>query len=208
MADTVFSNHYTSTTSGESVEVGFKPGVGSNSGVVSSGTAITNVGAGVNHSRVRTSLATATIPVTVGSPAAAWATGDFVRLLTMRSSDRIVDIRIWTDATLAAATALATDIGIYLAGLNHDGAVVDVDLFGTAFNLMSASPVARVSVFDDGALADEHRYLPLWAALSIGAGTDTSDPEVLYDIALTMGTVTGAVVAGEVFLEVEYIAGD
>ena len=201
----VFSNAYTSTVSGSTVEIGYGPSTGTSGGVVTDGATVITEGVALQHVRTRRNLAVATIPV-LASDGTIWATADTVRMMTIKSNDRIIEMNVWTDSALTAVTTLTCDVGLALTGREHDGAVVDVNIFDVALDI-STAPVVRADIFDNGALTDDHRYLPAWALAGIGDGTDTEDPMVLYDILLTM-VVAGATTAGKLWLEVIYVAGD
>lgn len=149
--------------------------------------------AGLGHSRMRYARLKTSLSVAVTAVAP-----DVIRLKTVKSSDRINAIFV---SSTGASTVFAANLGIYLAGLDHDGAVVDADLFASALALNGG--LARVESFAESAvLTDEERGDMLWELLGL-----TEDPKLLYDLAWT---VTGAVTtATEVtIVELFYTAGD
>jgi len=161
--------------------------------------------AGTAGSRLRT----ARFPVTVAS-GRDFASGDIIRMGTLRSGDRIVDIRLGNDQFPASTTV---DLGIYLTnGAAHGGAVVDADLFGSAIDLNTARTAALVSVFGENAATSgvgaTDSGKTLWQLADIGAATLTADPRVEYDLALTLvgnPSATGADL--DIVLIVDFISG-
>lgn len=124
--------------------------------------------------------------------------GDELRMIRMKSSDRIFRLSWASDG---GSTTYAANLGLYLAGSNADGALVDADLFAAALALATGSVLA--DVFAANNLADEDRGKQLWQLADIGAATLTADPKVEYDIVLT-STATGTTVVETVLLMVEY----
>jgi hypothetical protein len=157
-------------------------------------------GAGISHGRVRYKRAQIE-----GMP----LTTDTVRFCTFKSSDRILEAYLITDGGCTAGTV---DVGIALSGHNHDGALVDVNVFADA--LVVSTLTARIDMMADGgadniAAAGENyqRGLTMWELAAMGAGTDTVDPRVNYDILLTP-TVSLSVADAILTVEFVYTAGD
>lgn len=96
------------------------------------------------------------------------------------SNARMDSIRLFNDAD----ATLAADVGVYAA----NGAVVDADFFASAVAFSAASTVGVDVTHESGVFNIDDVDKPLWQALGL-----TSDPCVLYDIALTLtGAATGA----------------
>lgn len=151
--------------------------------------------AGVAHPRLRRKQAR----VVVGTGA---TIGQQLRMMTFKSSDRIYNMVVSANG----GTAGAADIGAYRAGSNHDGAVLDADLFASALTI--AGGVARVDNFAEaGTLGALQRGLRLWEQLVVGGQTWTADPMLEIDI---VATITTAVTVSllTLILEVEYTSGD
>ena len=148
--------------------------------------------AGIGHSRLRKMRPSVTLPL---SPV--FAIGDVARMATFKSADRIFAILVNNDGN---STLTAVDIGVYLAGLAHDGNVVDVNRFASA--LAINAPGNRVEGFTEDTLLGPDRGNELWRLLGL-----TEDPFVSYDIALT---ATAAVATGDelVRLEIDYTSSD
>jgi hypothetical protein len=128
-------------------------------------------------------------------------------MMTFKSGDRLLEMWLASDGTSAAG---AVDVGLSLTGSNHDGALVDVDLFGTA--IVTSTAMERSEALVEAALAKattvkSGRGLPLWEAAAIGAGSDTSDPGVQYDILLTP-TTSFTSADSIITLEAYYTSGD
>jgi len=151
---------------------------------------------GIKHGRVRYNRATITgLPLQTAP--------DVLRFFTMKSGDRLLELLLSSDGGSGAG---AIDVGIYLAGTDHTGAVVDADLFASAQAISTA--IERTDIFNESAvLQHEDHGKTLWALAAIGAGSDTVDPEVLYDIC---GTVTTSFTTTDSILTLEayYTAGD
>lgn len=178
---TLFSNHYGTGQANTSVSTGYK------------------ASAGINHARARIKQARITVPIggTGGTANDVW------RLMTFKSSDRIFSLLVTVTGTGGAGAA---HLGLYKAGANHDGAVIDTDLFASALSLINA--IARVDQFKEAAtLEDEDRGKTLWELADEGAGTYTSDPMEEWDLTAEISTTT-TTAATEVLVEVLYTSGD
>lgn len=133
---------------------------------------------GIKHARMRVSIARIS---------ALALTTDTIRMITLKSSDRLWKLQMIANGGSAAG---AVDVGLYLAGSAHDGAEVDADLFASAVTISSAIDFsdAGSDVFDESDLAGTDRGKAMWALGAIGDGSDTSDPNVAYDIVITPST--------------------
>ncbi len=131
------------------------------------------------------------------------AAAEEVRCFTLKSGDRPFQMRWSTDSTWAGS-ALTADIGLYTPGGAHDGAVLDIDLFASATDILAT--IARADVLTEaGTIEDHHRQIPLWEMLALGAGSDTTDPFLEYDVVITFKTVTTMTVQDRIFLEMDYV---
>jgi hypothetical protein len=152
------------------------------------------VSVGVKHGRIRYNRSMIT---------GLCLSAEVLRFFSMKSSDRLLELMISSDG---GSTAGACDFGIYLSGNAHDGAVQDVDLFASAQAISTA--IARTDIFNESAvLQHEDRGKTLWELLAVGAGTDTVDPQVFYDICGTV-TTTFTDAVSILVLEAYYTAGD
>ena len=158
------------------------------------------VSAGIGHGRLRYKRARAN---------GLFLTSDTLRMMTFKSSDRITELLLTYDG---ANTGGAVNVGLYLSGSNHAGAVVDADLFCTA--LTTTTLGVRTDILGEAGSAliavageDEVRGLPLWKQATYGAGADTVDPMTEYDIVITPSTsISGA--DSIMTLEAYYTSGD
>ena len=152
------------------------------------------ISAGIGHARLRYKKALCTVMA---------LTTDQIRFMTFKSSDRIVSILV---SATGGSTAGALDVGLHLTGNNHDGAVIDKDLFGAALDTKGA--LARTESFiEAGTLTEADRAKPLWVVAAIGAASYTVDPGVQFDLSGVPSTsFTDAVEVMTV--EVWYTAGD
>ncbi len=153
--------------------------------------------AGISHGRMRKKIARVTLDLLP-----VFTTNDIARLMQFKSSDRIFEILLTSGGD---STVLTTDLGIYESGNNHDGAVVEVDIFGA--DLVVNGVLARADQFTVGALDNFDRGLTLWELAAIGAATFTEDPFLDFDLALT---ATAATTTDDepIVCEVLYTSGD
>lgn len=105
-------------------------------------------------------------------------TSDLARMIVLPSRARIWQLFLATDG---AATAGATDVGLYYAGSNADGAVIDADYFATAVVVTSASS-ADIYAERSAALA-VNRGKMLWELAGL-----SSDPQSMMHITMTPST--------------------
>lgn len=155
-----------------------------------------NPDAGISHGRVRYKRAQVT---------ALALTTDTIRMFTMRSDHRLIELVISSDGTSGAG---AVNVGLYLTGSAHDGAVLDADLFGSAVTISTA--IHRTAVLVESAvLQHEDGGKRLWEMVVIGADplSWTVDPQLRFDVVLVPSTsFTGT--ASILTLEAYYTAGD
>lgn len=183
----VYSPHFTSQTVAAltdtpAIEAGYK------------------ASAGIAHARLRTKIVHGSVG-TVGM-----ASGDELRLCRFKSSDRIISIKGASDG---GSTTYAADLGLYLAGSNGDGAVVDADLFASALAMATGFAFDAVDnlLLEATTLTDEDIGKTLWEMAAIGAATYTEDPKVEFDLVLT-STATGTAAINEYLFVVQYTSGD
>lgn len=81
-----------------------------------------------------------------------------------------------------ATTAGAINLGVYDTA-EDGGAVVDADLFASAFDLASGPYDHQEVTFESGEYTYAESITPLWEALGL-----TEDPQKEYDIAYTIST--------------------
>lgn len=155
------------------------------------------ISAGLGHAVGRIKIARASVPT------AGMTSGDELRMMRFKSGDRIWRL-YW--ASDGGSTTYAANLGLYLAGLNGTGAVVDADLFGSALALATGAALTECFT-ESGVLTDEDRGKTCWELAAIGAGSDTVDPMVWYDLVLT-STATGTGAVNETLLIAEYTSGD
>lgn len=121
--------------------------------------------------------------------------GSEYRICRVPSRARISEILGYSD--IGSATAGIADVGVYLA---DGGAVKDADHFASAWDFSNADSqgVQLVNEAQAGNLVNEMEK-QLWETLG-----ETSDPNVEYDITLTL-TEAVATAAAVVGLKVRYV---
>ncbi len=116
-----------------------------------------------------------------------------IRLVDVPSNARITSVRGYS----GAQTAGKFDIGLYQTNANG-GAVVDADLFASAWDCASA--VKDVQLLDESAeytIAEMAK--PLWEVIGL-----TSDPQRTYDVCATVVTTDVTTGTGALGLRVQY----
>lgn len=93
-------------------------------------------------------------------------------------------------------TTTTADVGLYKS-TKDGGAVVDADFFKAAV-VLNAGAISKSEIVDGNVLSIANSEKAVWDALAL-----TSDPALLYDVALTL--VGAADAAGSVLVEVEYV---
>lgn len=140
--------------------------------------------------------------ITVGTVAGA---SDQLRMLTMKSGDRIHSVLQSSDA---GATAGDADLGWYLTGNRdaHDGALPStnsVDAFSTTA-IATDTAADRTERFENGDYDTENLGIALWELINVSdAATYTEDPFVEFDLTFTV-TVAFTVAVTTLQLEVFY----
>jgi hypothetical protein len=144
--------------------------------------------------------------VSIGTVA---GSGDEVRMLTLKSSDILHSVLFSTDG---AGTAGEADLGWYLTGDAHDGALASaasVDAMSTTALVFdtATSPLRTEKIFA-GDYAAKDMGSRVWELINVSdAATYASDPGGTFDLTMTMTeTMTGTVTL--VTLEALYTAGD
>lgn len=93
-----------------------------------------------------------------------------------------------------ATTAGAFDLGVYRTA-NDGGAVVDADLFASAFDLAGGPFVNQELIGESGELTVAERVQPLWQAAGMSA-----DPQGYLDIAATITTTYNGAALGQLLI--------
>ena len=189
---TIFSNHFNSSGTVQDGEGTLTEELGLDVGK--------KVHAGIKHSRMRRSHARVGLGTVAG-------VSDEVRMLTLKSSDRLYSL-LWT--TDGAGGAGEGDLGFYLSGEANDGAlpsVNSVDCFSSTALVIDTTNT-RVEAFELGDFDTENLGIQVWELINISdSATYSVDPNVNFDITFTMTqavTTTLTIVQLEAF----YTAGD
>lgn len=117
-----------------------------------------------------------------------------IRMVEVPSNARVSRIRFKSGAQAAGKF----DLGVYRN--NKDGgAVVDVDLFGSAIDCASAVDTAEAEV-ESTNYTDAKHVQPLWQAAGM-----SSDPGGTLDIAATVVTTDVTTGTGSLLVDAEYV---
>lgn len=138
------------------------------------------------------------------------ATTDLLVFGLFKPSDRIVDVRFYTDG---AGTNGAIDVGVYSVARSNGAltfAAIDSNLFCSAKATGTAIlyPNGAASIFTENAeLTDLDRGKPLWKLADLGnAAAYSEDPGGLWALAADFSTIEDA--TSVYIFEVEYVSGD
>jgi hypothetical protein len=137
-------------------------------------------------------------------------TTDLLVIGLFKPSDRILDVRFFTDG---AGTNGAMDIGVYSVtranGALETPVLIDADLFASAKATGTAILYgsATATVFTESTnLTDADRGKTLWKLADLGAGTYTADPGGVWAICADFTVIEDA--TSFYGFEVEYVSGD
>lgn len=120
--------------------------------------------------------------------------GDQIRMFTLKSGDRINEMILSTDASWV----FVANLGLYLVGDEHDGALLSADLFASAIDFNGiGSGLIQQEVLTESNLEDEARATPLWSML----GQSTRNPREDWDVTFTQ---TSGTTGARALLEVYY----
>ncbi len=134
--------------------------------------------------------------------------GDVYRLLEVRSSDRIYELKLWVSQSGYGdwTGTLTADCGLYVQGQNHDGPLVTPsDLFASSLNIgtehLGTNVLTENNIFQEG-----HRGWQMWDLLRnelVEFNGLTHDPKITWDIGMEVqiSTVskTGAILLEMIF---------
>lgn len=123
------------------------------------------------------------------------AENDVIRLFSIRSNDRLVDIRLmhhgWSGYSLPG---FFTSLGLWTLGDSHDGPPLGGACFNTAINLQVDTHMENSSAIDgSGAVQCYDRGMKVWELTNArGLTTYADDPRVSFDIGVFIGLATPA----------------
>jgi hypothetical protein len=155
--------------------------------------------AGAGHGRIRYKRMEVTLT------AAGYTTGDTIRLGSFKSNDRILEIYASNGAFGAAGLA---DLGLYLSGTAHDGAVVDADCFADGEDVAAAGTRDEMFLGANTSFDDQDRGKEIWKLLDDASLTTYgSDPQTQMDLVWTVVN-DGTQPAIQLVVEVYFTSGD
>jgi hypothetical protein len=132
------------------------------------------------------------------------ALGDVLWMFTVGSGDRLLSLTYGSDGGFNSSSS--NELGLYTHNDDHDGAVLDVDLFGAGIDLTSAVDASTEALYL-GAIDGEDRGKQMWELLELGADQGkTADPGLKYDVCLTLNANDDAT-SSTFILVAEYTAG-
>jgi hypothetical protein len=131
-------------------------------------------------------------------------TSDQVVLGTFKSSDRIWDIRYTQNGTLSAG---AFNLGFFRAQVDHIP-VATADSSATALATAQSATAAqsRTDMMLGIGANGQFRGLAIWQILDLGTPTIIRDPQVDYDLVMTISTTWATVAPTICFFEADYVS--
>lgn len=130
------------------------------------------------------------------TPAADDSANSVFRAVRVPSNAKITSVKV---SAADATTAGAINVGVYRYTDAGDGAVVDADLFASAFDLAGGPYARQEVVFESGEYTYAESVQPLWQAAGL-----TEDPHGYLVIAATVSTTfNGGPTA--ILFEVDYV---
>lgn len=121
---------------------------------------------------------------------------DTIRVMRFREEDRLYNLHISVNG---GSDAGAINVGLHEAGANHDGAVIDADLFASALTISSA--LDETEIFDESSvLSGIDRGKRMWELAAVGAASYTAAPnlvqgfEIVYTVSTTFTTTDSIIV--------------
>lgn len=138
------------------------------------------------------------------------AAGDTIRLMTMKSSDRIVEFHFWTESGGYGVWngTLTINVGVAFPGALHDGPLYASGGALFAANVSCTIQQNKKDMLTEGAQVRETmRGWALWEVMSqtLAAVTDTVDPKTEIDIVLTVNTGPTTGTGGGMVFEMIYV---
>lgn len=132
--------------------------------------------------------------------------GDMIRLLTLRSSDRLHSIwGFWGNGEWVDGGGVMTgDLGLFHEGAAHDGAEIDDNMFATLLTVETAQDFLD-HMTEAGTVPATNRMARMWEIANLGLTTPTGyteDPQVNFDIVFTFNTVTTITTLGHISYDV------
>lgn len=131
-------------------------------------------------------------------------TDDTIRMMNFREEDRLFELLVSAGGESAAG---ALDLGLYEAGANHDGALVDPELF--ASDIVVSSAIEYVDKFaEEGTVLSVDRGKRMWEIAAVGDASYTARPNLVngFDIVFTP-TTSMTTTAGVIVLVAKYTSG-
>lgn len=113
--------------------------------------------------------------------------GSTYRMFRVNSNDMVAQLLL----SCTVITTCAADVGLYKS-LANGGAVVDADFFASAQSLAAALSNADITR-ESGVVTIPNMEKPIWQALNL-----TEDPQIKYDVVLTLTAAAGS--AGDIAL--------
>ena len=134
------------------------------------------------------------------------AASDELRLMSVKSSDRIYELNLWVTNTGYGdwSGTFTADVGLFLQGQNHDGLAITPTFFASGVDIAGGAPHRRTDLFvESNVLQDGYRGWPFWEIMTdtLVAFNDVNDPITEFDIVLTVATGPPTGIQGAILVE-------
>jgi len=141
---------------------------------------------------------------------AAIAASDTIRLMTMKSSDRIVEFHMWTESVGYGSWSgtLTLNIGVAFPGALHDGPLYASGSALFAAGIDCTVQQNKLNILTEGnQIRETMRGWALWEVMSqtLAVVTDTVDPKTEIDIVATIATGPSTGTGGAIIFEMIYV---
>ncbi len=134
-------------------------------------------------------------------------TGDELRLMKMRSGDRIYELNLWVSNTGYGdwAGSLVMDFGLAEQGPKHDGPVLERSFFASDIDIVGGAPHNRTDLLvEANVLQTGYRGWLLWEIMAdtiIAFQDDVNDPVTNFDLVATVDSGTPTGTQGSILVE-------
>jgi hypothetical protein len=155
------------------------------------------------HQRARMYHTQSRINLT-GLPSGEPQAGDILRMFSLSSSDRIVDMFLsWSGA--AAGGALTVNLGLYNGDIDHAGGEIDKNMFVAARSITAST--VRVNAFTQASILNQTDYgRELWELANVADASYDKDPQELWDVCIEFNAAVSVTAGGVGLVECRYLS--
>jgi len=136
--------------------------------------------------------------------------GDVVRMARIRSRNRVVELRFSTDGQFDGGTSPLAYIGFHKKGANHDGAIVDAEIFSGSGGDITIDPTNgayqdfNVTTDDVAGGSIELAGKRCWEHAADAGVALTQDPKEEWDLTVSPTDIAGNTTSGKLVVAMFY----